>query len=120
LQQCAESVSQAGEELQGNTVGVAKTQSRPVRRIHDAAVRDAQLAQPRDPILQLAAAGAAEADVIQADPQLAEFLAGGWAVMLMDAEDRAAIQQPHKMPEAGLGVLVEHGSAPKGGDTRVR
>ena len=28
--------------------------------------------------------------------------------MLMDAEDRAAIQQPHKMPEAGLGVLVEH------------
>ena len=28
--------------------------------------------------------------------------------MLMDAEERAAIQQPHLMAEAGVGVFVEY------------
>jgi hypothetical protein len=47
-------------------------------------VLDAQLAQPPDPIVQLGTVGAAEADVVQAYPQLVEFLVRGPTIVLMD------------------------------------
>ncbi len=66
-----------------------------------------ELVQPGDPVFQLGAAGAAEADVVEADAVFAELFVGGRAVVLVDAEQRAAVEQPHLMPEAGVGVLVE-------------
>ena len=70
---------------------------------------DPKFVQPRDPLLQLGAVGAAEADVVEADAMFAEILIGGRAVVLMDAEQRAAIEQPHLMPVAGIVVLVGEG-----------
>ena len=47
---------------------------------------DPKLVQPRGPLLQLGPVGAAEADVVEADAMFAEFLIGGRAVVLVDAD----------------------------------
>src|SRR5277367_2285831 len=58
------------EELERGAVRVAETQTRAVGRVDDAAVLDAELIEPVHPGLQCRTVGAAEADVIQAHPEL--------------------------------------------------
>ncbi|BBX43082.1 hypothetical protein MSIM_45330 [Mycobacterium simiae] len=45
--------------------------------------------------------------MIEADAVFAEFLVGRRLVVLMDAEDRAAVEEPHLVSKAGIGVFVE-------------
>jgi hypothetical protein len=61
------------------------------------------------PPLQLCSVLAAECDVIEADPKLAEPLVGGRVDVLMQADERAIADQVHRVVEIAAGVLVDHG-----------
>src|SRR4051794_2302041 len=63
-----------GEELEGDAVGIAEAEPGPVVSVLDLAVGDAQLVEAARPLLQLAAVGAAERDVVEAGAELAERL----------------------------------------------
>jgi hypothetical protein len=71
-------------------------------------VGDPQLVQPARPLLQLRPVGAAEGDVVQADPVLAEGLIGRGRPVLVQAEQGVAAEQVHGVVEVGVGVLVQH------------
>ena len=47
--------------------------------------------------------------MIQSGPELAELLVGRGGVVLVDTEQGAVTQCPHRMMETGVGVLVEGG-----------
>src|SRR2546428_695070 len=65
-----------GEELERDAVRVPEAHARPVRRVLDAAVLDAELVQATSPALELPPVRTAEADMVETDPELAEFLCG--------------------------------------------
>src|SRR5581483_7881094 len=71
-----------GEELEGDVVGVAERQTRPVGGVDDAAVLDAEAVEALLPRLQLGPVGAPEGDVVEARPQLVHGVRGrGLAVL---------------------------------------
>src|SRR5512133_3985524 len=75
-----------GEELERDAVRVTEAQARAIAGVLDRAVGDPQLVQPARPLLQLRPVGAAEGDVVQADPVLAEGLLGRGRPVLVQAE----------------------------------
>src|SRR5215216_69843 len=97
-----------GEELERDAVRVAEAQARAVAGVLDLAVGDAQLVQPAGPLLQLGPVGAAEGDVVQADPELAEAPLGRRRPVLVQAEQGVVAEQVHGVVEVGVGVLVQH------------
>src|SRR5690348_1422840 len=97
------------EELQCVAVGIAETDARSIVRVHDSAVFDAETVQPVDPLRKLVAAGATETHVIEARPEFGELPTLEIPVVLMNTEQRAVVERPHQVSEAGVGVLVEHG-----------
>ena len=54
-----------GEELEGNVVGVAEGQTRPVRGIDDASVRNRELVEPLLPPLELRSIGTGKGHMVQ-------------------------------------------------------
>src|SRR6185437_4580340 len=97
------------EELQGHAVRVAEAQTRTVGRVDDSPVLDMELVEPVHPGFEFGPAGAAEADVVEADPEFAEPLIGCRMLVLVDAEQGPAVEDPHQMPESRGRVLVDHG-----------
>jgi hypothetical protein len=81
----------------------------------DAVVVDAQLVEPRGPLLELAAVGAAEGHVVETGAALVELVtrAGREGVQ---AEQLTAVEGVHGVVEAPLGlVLVEDRRRPEQG-----
>src|SRR5688500_20165750 len=95
------------EELEGVVVGVAEGETRAVGGVDDPAVGNAQVVEPGLPLLELAPAGYAETDVVEAGAQLAERLVALRVRMLVDPEEASAVEYPHDVVEQA-GVLVEH------------
>src|SRR5207302_2120292 len=95
------------EELEGDVVGIAERQPRPVVRVDDPTMADAELVEPALPALQLRAVGAPEGDVVEARAQLVERLRARRRRVEMDAEQRPAHHPDDVMERSG--VLVEHG-----------
>ena len=96
-----------GEELQRDAVRVAETQSRAVVGVHDAAVLDAELIQLLHPSFQLRTVRAPEADMVETNLELGESPALQRPVMLVDAEQRAVLERPDRVPETGVGLFVD-------------
>jgi hypothetical protein len=63
------------EELQGDVVGVAEGQGEAEGVLGDVVVGDPELVQMVLPLLEVAAVGAAEAEVVQSGPELVEPMA---------------------------------------------
>src|SRR5947207_14287050 len=81
------------EELEGDVVGIAEAEARPVRSVLDVAVVDAQLVEPARPLLQLAPAGTPEGDVVEANAELAELLLRGPLGVLVQPDEGAVAHQ---------------------------
>src|SRR6202012_5532099 len=52
--------------------------------------------------------GAAETDMVQTGPELAEALVGRRVFMLVYSQQGAAVEDPHQVTESGSGVFVDH------------
>src|SRR5215211_1462297 len=102
------SLRRVGEELERDAVRVAEAHAQAVAGVLDPTVGHAQLVQPPCPPLELGPVGAAEGDVVEADPVLAEVAFGGGRAVLVEAEQLAVAEQVHGVVEVGVGVLVQH------------
>lgn len=76
-------------------------------RVLDTGVCNSQFVKMADPPFEVRAIHTAEADVVQSYPELAELFGAGLLVVLMDAEQCAAIEEPDQVPKSGISVLVE-------------
>src|SRR4051812_16448551 len=92
------------EKFQSDVVGIAEGQPRAVAGVHDAAVGDAQLAQPSLPLVEVASAGAREGYVIEAYPSFVERLRAPIGELVQ--AHQGGPHRPHHMTER-TGVLVE-------------
>lgn len=95
------------EELQRDVVRIAERQARPIRRVHDAASGDIQLAQSSFPFCKLRAVGTGEREVIEANSALVEWFVAHWVRELVEADECLA-DEPDDVAERS-GVLVEDG-----------
>src|SRR6516165_5195222 len=96
------------EELQGDVVGIAERQARPVWRVHDATVGDAQLIEAGLPLGKLVARRAGEREVGRSRPALVERLRAGRVGELVEPDQRLTADEPDDVPERS-GVLVQPG-----------
>ena len=94
-----------GEQFEGDVVGVAERQARAVAGVDDLAVGDAELVEAGGPLDELAAARAAERDVVETGPALVERLLAGEIGEAVQPEQRVA-DRVDDVPERA-GVLVE-------------
>jgi hypothetical protein len=87
-------------------------------------VFDAEFIEVMHPPHELCSVLAAEGDVIEADPELAEPLVGRRPGVLMQADERA-VDQVHGVVEIAVRVLVDHGlgieerSVPRDADRKI-
>src|SRR5205807_6961073 len=96
------------EELERDAVGIAEAHARAVRSILDATVLDAEIVESAGPGLELSSVGATEADVVEANSELAETLVGRRRPVLVHTEERAVSDHVHGVMEIGVGVFVEY------------
>src|SRR6516165_5195398 len=95
------------EELQGDVVGIAERQARPVWRVHDPTVGDAQLIEASLPLGKLVARRAGEREVVKPRPALVERLGAGRIGELVEPDQCLTADEPDDVPERP-GVLVQH------------
>ncbi len=82
--------------------GSRKLRPEPVGRVDDSTVLNAELVEPGHPRFQVSAGGAAEADMVQANPEFAEALVGRRKLVLVDSEQGVAVENPRP----GGGILA--------------
>ena len=74
---------------------------------------DTELVEPGGPLVELGAIGAAEREVVEADPELAEPFRGRGLRVLVQPDECAVAEQVNGVMEVGIGVLVEDGVGPE-------
>jgi hypothetical protein len=73
----------------------------------DVTVRDVELVEAGGPLLELAAAGDREGDVVEADAVLAEGFDRGGRPVLVQADQGLGTGHPDGVVEVGVGVFVD-------------
>lgn len=102
-------LSQVGQELQCDAVGVAEAHTGAVGRVFDLAVFDAEFVQPERPLLEVSSSGTTEGDMVEADAELAECSKGRRPLVLVQTDERAVADHVDGVVEFRFGVFVDDG-----------
>src|SRR4051812_42490943 len=96
------------EEFERDVVRVSERQPRPVTGIHDAAVLDAELVEPRLPLGQFIAVRTAEGEVVQPDPAFVELVTT-WGPFVEPMQAQQEVTYCEDDMSERSRVLIQHG-----------
>ena len=104
---CPDLPARRGEELQCDVVGIAERESRTIGCVNDPTVLDAQLVEPRLPLLEVSPTAARERDMVEARPALVEGIRTVWIREIVEAEQGLATKEPDRVAERTRILLDE-------------